>query len=58
MRVVGSDIAAAPSRRIGCLTVVSGGDAPWIAAQAMTTDTPSSFEEKSMIKMVGFEHLL
>ena len=31
------------------------GDAPWIAAQAMTTDTPSSFEEKSMIKMVGFD---
>jgi acetyl-CoA acetyltransferase len=27
----------------------------WIAAQAMTTDVPASFEEKSMIKMVGFE---
>jgi acetyl-CoA acetyltransferase len=27
----------------------------WIAAQAMTTDYPSSFEEHSMIKMVGFD---
>jgi acetyl-CoA acetyltransferase len=27
----------------------------WIAAQAMTTDYPSTFEEKSMIKMVGFD---
>jgi acetyl-CoA acetyltransferase len=27
----------------------------WIAAQAMTTDYASSFEEKSMIKMVGFD---
>jgi acetyl-CoA acetyltransferase len=27
----------------------------WIAAQAMTTDYPSSFEEKSMIKMVGYD---
>lgn len=30
-------------------------DAVWIAAQAMTTDYPSSFEEKSMIKMVGYD---
>jgi acetyl-CoA acetyltransferase len=29
--------------------------APWIAAQAMTTDYPSSFEADSMIKMVGFD---
>ena len=27
----------------------------WIAAQAMTTDYPSSFEAQSMIKMVGFD---
>jgi acetyl-CoA acetyltransferase len=27
----------------------------YIAAQAMTTDFPSTFEEKSMIKMVGFD---
>lgn len=27
----------------------------YIAGQAMTTDYPSSFEEKSMIKMVGFD---
>jgi sterol carrier protein 2 len=27
----------------------------YIAAQAMTTDFPSSFEEKSMIKMVGYD---
>ncbi|MCB9702501.1 MAG: lipid-transfer protein [Myxococcales bacterium] len=27
----------------------------WIAAQAMTTDFASSFEEKSMIKMVGYD---
>ncbi len=27
----------------------------WIAGQAMTTDYPSSFEEKSMIKMVGYD---
>lgn len=27
----------------------------WIAAQAMTTDYKSSFEEKSMIKMVGYD---
>ena len=27
----------------------------WIAGQAMTTDYASSFEEKSMIKMVGFD---
>ncbi|MDQ3033550.1 MAG: lipid-transfer protein [Myxococcota bacterium] len=27
----------------------------WIAAQAMTTDYASSFEEKSMIKMVGYD---
>ena len=27
----------------------------YIAAQAMTTDYPSSFQEKSMIKMVGFD---
>ena len=27
----------------------------WIAAQAMTTDYPSTFEEKSMIKMVGYD---
>ena len=29
--------------------------AVWIAAQAMTTDYPSSFEEHSMIKMVGYD---
>ncbi|NUO51594.1 MAG: lipid-transfer protein [Polyangiaceae bacterium] len=27
----------------------------WIAAQAMATDMPSSFEEDSMIKMVGYD---
>jgi acetyl-CoA acetyltransferase len=27
----------------------------YIAAQSMTTDTPSSFEEDSMIKMVGYD---
>jgi acetyl-CoA acetyltransferase len=27
----------------------------WIAGQAMTTDYPSSFEEHSMIKLVGFD---
>src|SRR5262247_2323052 len=27
----------------------------WIAAQAMTTDLPSSFQEDSMIKMVGYD---
>ena len=27
----------------------------WIAAQAMTTDYPSSFDEKSMIKMIGYD---
>jgi len=27
----------------------------WIAAQAMTTDYPSSFQEDSMIKMVGYD---
>ena len=27
----------------------------YIAAQAMTTDTPSSFEPKSMMKMVGYD---
>jgi len=27
----------------------------WIAAQAMTTDYPSSFDEKSMMKMVGYD---
>ncbi len=27
----------------------------WIAAQAMTTDYASSFEERSMIKMVGYD---
>jgi acetyl-CoA acetyltransferase len=27
----------------------------WIAAQTMATDFPSSFEEKSMIKMCGFD---
>lgn len=27
----------------------------WIAAQAMTTDFPSSFKEHSMIKMVGYD---
>jgi sterol carrier protein 2 len=27
----------------------------YIAGQAMTTDYPSSFEEKSMIKMVGYD---
>ena len=27
----------------------------WIAAQAMTTDYPSTFDEKSMIKMVGYD---
>jgi sterol carrier protein 2 len=27
----------------------------WIAAQAMTTDYKSSFDEKSMIKMVGYD---
>lgn len=27
----------------------------YIAAQAMTTDFPSSFEEKSMIKMIGYD---
>jgi len=27
----------------------------WIAAQAMTTDYASSFDEKSMIKMVGYD---
>ncbi len=33
-----------------------GIDRPvYIAAQAMTTDFPSSFEEKSMIKMVGYD---
>ncbi|MEJ7727603.1 MAG: lipid-transfer protein [Polyangiaceae bacterium] len=33
-----------------------GIDKPvWIAAQSMTTDTPSSFEEDSMIKMVGYD---
>jgi acetyl-CoA acetyltransferase len=31
-----------------------GKRAPWIAAQAMTTDTPASFGD-SMIKMVGFD---
>ncbi len=31
------------------------GDAVWIAAQAMTTDFPSSFEEKSMMKVVGYD---
>jgi len=30
-------------------------DAVWIAAQAMTTDFPSSFEEKSMMKVVGYD---
>ncbi len=30
-------------------------DSPWIAAQVMTTDFPSTFEEKSMIKMVGYD---
>ena len=29
--------------------------APYIAAQAMTTDYPSSFQEDSMIKMVGYD---
>ena len=33
-----------------------GIDRPvYIAAQAMTTDGPSTFDEKSMIKMVGFD---
>jgi len=33
-----------------------GIDRPvYIAAQAMTTDFPSTFEEKSMIKMVGYD---
>jgi acetyl-CoA acetyltransferase len=33
-----------------------GIDKPvWIAAQSMTTDTPSSFKEDSMIKMVGYD---
>src|SRR6185295_4340523 len=27
----------------------------WIAAQSMTTDYPSSFNEDSMIKMVGYD---
>ncbi len=27
----------------------------WIAAQAMATDTPASFQEDSMIKMVGYD---
>ncbi len=27
----------------------------WIAAQAMTTDYPSTFDEKSMIKMIGYD---
>ena len=31
------------------------GKSVYIAAQAMTTDYPSSFDEKSMIKMVGFD---
>ncbi|RJF94594.1 lipid-transfer protein [Oleomonas cavernae] len=30
-------------------------DAVYIAGQAMTTDYPSSIEEKSMIKMIGFD---
>ena len=30
-------------------------DSVYIAAQAMTTDFPSSFEERSMIKMVGYD---
>jgi acetyl-CoA acetyltransferase len=30
-------------------------NAVYIAAQAMTTDYPSTFEEKSMIKMVGYD---
>lgn len=30
-------------------------DAVWIAGQAMTTDTQSTFDAKSMIKMVGFD---
>ena len=30
-------------------------DSVYIAAQAMTTDFPSSFEEHSMIKMVGYD---
>lgn len=30
-------------------------DPVYIAAQALTTDLPSTFEEKSMIKMVGFD---
>jgi len=30
-------------------------DPVWIAAQAMTTDYGSSFDEESMIKMVGFD---
>ena len=29
--------------------------AVWIAAQAMTTDFPSSFDEKSMMKVVGYD---
>ena len=29
--------------------------AVWIAAQAMTTDFPSSFEEESMMKVVGYD---
>jgi acetyl-CoA acetyltransferase len=33
-----------------------GVDRPvYIAAQAMTTDFPSTFEEKSMMKMIGFD---
>src|SRR5690606_8562048 len=31
------------------------GNPVYIAAQAMTTDFPSSFDEKSMIKMIGYD---
>ncbi|MEM9694418.1 MAG: lipid-transfer protein [Myxococcota bacterium] len=34
---------------------VGKGDAVYIAAQAMTTDHPSAFEEKSMIKAIGYD---
>ena len=34
---------------------VGASDSVWIAAQAMTTDYASSFEESSMIKMVGYD---
>jgi acetyl-CoA acetyltransferase len=33
----------------------TAGKTVWIAAQAMTTDRPSSFHEDSMMKMVGYD---